>query len=209
MTDTIPTLAHAVRIGSDLSLYRERERAELIISHASGGVLVELVDRRDYERERDELKAECARLRDGLQLIACEPINAESMASNVLAGLPAYHDTILAPEARPAPASAPERAEPALEVRACGCSQAKAGRCVMGDYGALPIGTQLYAGRVPEPTDIEAVLRDAVDRAVDQCADTTGQRKRIALFVNRTEIVNAAIAQIRGDSTCPKKGGAA
>lgn len=52
MTDTIPTLAHAVRIGSNLSLYRERERAELIISHASGGVLVELVDRRDYERER-------------------------------------------------------------------------------------------------------------------------------------------------------------
>lgn len=52
MTDTIPTLAHAVRIGSDLSLYRERERAERVISHAAGGVLVELVDRRDYERER-------------------------------------------------------------------------------------------------------------------------------------------------------------
>ncbi|MCK6401283.1 MAG: hypothetical protein L6Q74_05135 [Sphaerotilus natans subsp. sulfidivorans] len=40
-------------------------------------------------------------------------------------------------------------AEPVLEVRACGCSQAKAGRCVMGDYGALPIGTQLYAGAAP------------------------------------------------------------
>ena len=31
MTDTIPTLAHAVRIGSDLSLYRERERAEMAL----------------------------------------------------------------------------------------------------------------------------------------------------------------------------------
>ena len=58
-------------------------------------------------RERDELKNEVARLRDGLQLIACEPINAESMASNVLNGLPAYHDTTLAP------AAAPERADPA------------------------------------------------------------------------------------------------
>ena len=51
-THTVPTLAHAVRIGSDLSLYRERERAELIITHAHGGVLVELVDRQEYERER-------------------------------------------------------------------------------------------------------------------------------------------------------------
>ncbi len=41
-------------------------------------------------------------------------------------------------------------AAPVLEVRACGCSQAKAGRCVMGDYGALPIGTQLYVGAAPE-----------------------------------------------------------
>ncbi len=56
MTDTTlistpitPTIAYAVRIGSDLSLYRERERAELIISHAAGGVLVELVDRKAYE----------------------------------------------------------------------------------------------------------------------------------------------------------------
>lgn len=66
-TDTIPTLAHAVRIGSDLSLYRERERAELIITHAHGGVLVELVDRAAHERvlqelcrERDELAARLA-----------------------------------------------------------------------------------------------------------------------------------------------------
>ena len=51
-----------------------------------------------------------------------------------------------------------------------------------------------------EPTDIEAVLRDAVDRAVDQCADATGQRAKIATFVNRTEIVNTAIDQIRSDT---------
>ena len=99
---------------------------------------------------------------------------------------------------------------PVLEVRACGCSQAKAGRCVMGDYGALPIGTQLYTGAAPEraePTDIEAVLRNAVDRAVDQCANATGQRAKIATFVNRTDIVNAAIAQIRGDApTCSSSG---
>lgn len=103
MTDTIPTLAHAVRIGSDLSLYRERERAELIISHAHGGVLVELVDRKEYERERQSR-------------IAAE------MALHA----------------------------PVLEIRACGCDRAKSGRCVMGDYGALPIGTQLYAGAAPE-----------------------------------------------------------
>ena len=48
--------------------------------------------------------------------------------------------------ARPAPAAAP-----VLEVRACGCEQAKAGRCVMGDYGALPIGTRLYAD-MQQPT---------------------------------------------------------
>ena len=54
-TDTIPTLAHAVRIGSDLSLYRERERAELVIAHAHGGVLVELVDRAAHERVLQEL----------------------------------------------------------------------------------------------------------------------------------------------------------
>lgn len=59
-TDTIPTLAHAVRIGSDLSLYRERERAELVIAHAHGGVLVELVDRAEHERVVQELRRQCA-----------------------------------------------------------------------------------------------------------------------------------------------------
>ena len=44
----------------------------------------------------------------------------------------------------------PPAAEPVLEIRACGCGAAKNGRCVMGDYGALPIGTQLYAGAAPE-----------------------------------------------------------
>ena len=66
-TDTIPTLAHAVRIGSDLSLYRERERAELIISHAHGGVLVELVDRKEYERERQARIAAEVRLQAMVQ----------------------------------------------------------------------------------------------------------------------------------------------
>ncbi|MFM2345382.1 MAG: hypothetical protein RL654_135 [Pseudomonadota bacterium] len=39
----------------------------------------------------------------------------------------------------------PPAAEPALEIRACECGAAKNGRCVMGDYGALPVGTKLYA----------------------------------------------------------------
>lgn len=39
----------------------------------------------------------------------------------------------------------PPAAEPALEIRACECGAAKNGRCVMGDYGSLEIGTKLYA----------------------------------------------------------------
>ncbi len=42
-------------------------------------------------------------------------------------------------------AAEPTTAEPALEIRACECGAAKNGRCVMGDYGALEIGTKLYA----------------------------------------------------------------
>ena len=45
----------------------------------------------------------------------------------------------------------PPAAEPVLEIRACGCGAAKNGRCVMGDYGALPIGTRLYAD-MQQPT---------------------------------------------------------
>ncbi len=70
-TDTVPTLAHAVRIGSDLSLYRERERAELIITHAHGGVLVELVDRQEYERERQARIAAEAQLQQIVQQQGC------------------------------------------------------------------------------------------------------------------------------------------
>jgi hypothetical protein len=38
---------------------------------------------------------EIERLREGLALIECEPINAEYMARNILDGKPAYHDTMI------------------------------------------------------------------------------------------------------------------
>ena len=38
---------------------------------------------------------EIERLREGLRLITCEPINAEYIAQNILDGLPAYHDTMI------------------------------------------------------------------------------------------------------------------
>jgi len=47
------------------------------------------------------LAAEVLRLREGLRLITCEPINAEYMAQNILDGLPAYHDTMLVPNETP------------------------------------------------------------------------------------------------------------
>ena len=41
-----------------------------------------------------EAAQEIDRLREGLQLIECEPINAEYMARNILEGNPAYHSTM-------------------------------------------------------------------------------------------------------------------
>lgn len=43
------------------------------------------------------LAEEVRRMRAGLTLITCEPINAEYMAQNILDGLPAYHDKMMAP----------------------------------------------------------------------------------------------------------------
>ena len=45
---------------------------------------------------------EIDRLREGLRLITCEPINAEYMAQKILDGLPAYHDTMIVPDKTPA-----------------------------------------------------------------------------------------------------------
>lgn len=44
-----------------------------------------------------ELHEENKRLREGLKLITCEPINAEYMAQNILDGFPPYHDTMMTP----------------------------------------------------------------------------------------------------------------
>ena len=49
----------------------------------------------DAHNEMGRLSDEIERLREGLQLIECEPINAEYMARNILDGLPAYHGTML------------------------------------------------------------------------------------------------------------------
>ena len=43
------------------------------------------------------LAEEVRRMREGLTLITCEPINAEYMAQNILDGLAAYHDTTMTP----------------------------------------------------------------------------------------------------------------
>ena len=51
----------------------------------------------DARRDVLRMHAEIERLRAGLTLITCEPSNAEYMAQNILDGLPAYHDTMLAP----------------------------------------------------------------------------------------------------------------
>jgi hypothetical protein len=42
-----------------------------------------------------EAAQEIERLREGLELIEREPLNAEYMARNILDGLPAYHDTMM------------------------------------------------------------------------------------------------------------------
>jgi len=55
---------------------------------------------------------------------------------------------------------------PVLEIRACGCGAAKNGRCVMGDYGVLPIGAQLYAGQAAAAAPERAqspISRDGVN----------------------------------------------
>lgn len=67
----------------------------------------------------------------------------------------------------------PPAAEPVLEIRACGCGAAKNGRCVMGDYGVLPIGTRLYADMQPPTSEstlkplrnelLDEMLNDALD----------------------------------------------
>jgi len=46
-------------------------------------------------RECKKFADEVERLREGLTLITCEPINAEYMAQNILDGLPPYHNTML------------------------------------------------------------------------------------------------------------------
>ena len=56
-----------------------------------------------------ELHRENERLREGLRLITCEPINAEYMAQNILDGLPAYHNTMLATEMHNARLTGPKR----------------------------------------------------------------------------------------------------
>ena len=121
-----------------------------------GDALVAFVEQ--LRRERDELAARLAeieaqppvawqsRFTDGGGWAGCSERHARMVAA-APDEWPGYEVRTLF--ARPAPAAAPELAEPVLEVRACGCSQAKAGRCVMGDYGALPIGTKLYAGDAP------------------------------------------------------------
>lgn len=42
-----------------------------------------------------EQHQEIERLREGLKLITCEPINAEYMAQNILDGKPAHYDTMI------------------------------------------------------------------------------------------------------------------
>ena len=44
-----------------------------------------------------QLSAEVERLRNGLTIISCEPINAEFMAENILNGKQAYHETMIQP----------------------------------------------------------------------------------------------------------------
>ena len=51
--------------------------------------------RKGFESCQREMRAEIKRLREGLRLIECEPINAEYMARNILDGKPAYYDTMI------------------------------------------------------------------------------------------------------------------
>jgi hypothetical protein len=50
---------------------------------------------------------------------------------------------------RQAIAEAEQEQPVTLEIRACGCPASKNGRCVMGDYGTVPIGTKLYTAPPP------------------------------------------------------------
>lgn len=52
----------------------------------------------DAHNEMGRLSGEIERLREGLRLIECEPLNAEYMARNILDGLPPHHGTMMATE---------------------------------------------------------------------------------------------------------------
>lgn len=69
----------------------EKVRARL--SRLAGDYMQETVT--DAYNELGRMAAEIERLRKGLKLITCEPINAEYMAQNILDGLPPYHNTML------------------------------------------------------------------------------------------------------------------
>ena len=72
----------------------EKVRARL--ARLAGDYMQETVT--DAYNELGRMETEIDRLREGLTLITCEPINAEYMAQNILDGLPPYHNTMLAAE---------------------------------------------------------------------------------------------------------------
>ncbi|KDB51349.1 hypothetical protein X805_30700 [Sphaerotilus natans subsp. natans DSM 6575] len=125
-------------------------------------------------RERDAL---AARLAEPMVIGAC--ITDGRLHATVMRKEANGHVTVLAAaelgvdmlHKRDCLAKLEPAAEPALEIRACGCSQAKNGRCVMGDYGSLPVRTKLYAG-TPRPADhLEDVLEMARARPAVTLAD--------------------------------------
>ena len=85
--------------------------------------------RKGFESCQREMRAEIKRLREGLSLIECEPINAEYMARNILDGKPAYHDTMIK-------VGAGETAHNAKGQRgaACGASAAPTGCASNGNH---------------------------------------------------------------------------
>lgn len=76
----------------------EIEKLEEIVLQLRCGEVLNLDESADL---LDDAIREIERLREGLRLITCEPINAEYMAQNILDGLPAYHDTMLVPNEPP------------------------------------------------------------------------------------------------------------
>jgi hypothetical protein len=89
--------------------------------------------------------------------------------------------------------------EPVAEIRQCGCTGAKNDRCVMGDYGSLPIGTKLYAGPVAATLEQQdRALREPVlltDAEVRQIADATLYRGSI---YERVRAIEAAVLAKNG-----------